>query len=149
LPAIPETARQTCRPSPVFAGSINQSGALEIRVERVGRDASYGKIIEAVEQAERSRAPVQRLAGYPAYFAIGAAVLTFIITRDRRRAGGKSARAAFGPCARRAASLSTAKSSALAMSREVGDSSTVDERFICQASDFAEQLFYKAAATPP
>ena len=61
----------------VFAGSINQSGALEIRAERIGRDTSYGKIIEAVEQAERSRAPVQRLAdrlaGYLVYFALGAA----------------------------------------------------------------------------
>jgi cation transport ATPase len=46
----------------VFAGSINQSGALEIRAERIGRDTSYGKIIEAVERAERSRAPVQTLA---------------------------------------------------------------------------------------
>ena len=63
----------------VFAGSINQSGALEIRAERIGRDTSYGKIIEAVEQAERSRAPVQRLAdrlaGYLVYFALGAAML--------------------------------------------------------------------------
>ena len=62
----------------VFAGSINQSGALEIRAERIGRDTSYGKIIDAVEQAERSRAPVQRLAdrlaGYLVYFALGAAV---------------------------------------------------------------------------
>ena len=61
--------------SRVFAGSINQSGALEIRAERIGRDTSYGKIIEAVEQAERSRAPVQRLAdrlaGYLVYFALG------------------------------------------------------------------------------
>jgi P-type Cu+ transporter len=72
----------------VFAGSINQSGALEIRTERVGRDTSYGKIIEAVEQAERSRAPVQRLAdrlaGYLVYFALGAAVLTYLLTRDIR-----------------------------------------------------------------
>jgi Cd2+/Zn2+-exporting ATPase/Cu+-exporting ATPase len=70
----------------VFAGSINQSGALEIRTERVGRDTSYGKIIEAVERAERSRAPVQRLAdrlaGYLVYFALGAAALTYVITRD-------------------------------------------------------------------
>src|SRR6202790_3476049 len=70
----------------VYAGSINQSGALEIRAERIGRDTSYGKIIEAVEQAERSRAPVQRLAdqmaGYLVYFAIGAAILTFLITRN-------------------------------------------------------------------
>ena len=74
--------------SPVYAGSINQSGAIEVRAERIGRDTSYGKIIEAVEQAERSRAPVQRLAermaGYLVYFAIGAAALTFLITGDVR-----------------------------------------------------------------
>ncbi len=72
----------------VFAGSINQSGALEIRAERIGRDTSYGKIIEAVEQAERSRAPVQRLAdrlaGYLVYFALGAAAVTYLVTRDIR-----------------------------------------------------------------
>ena len=71
-----------------YAGTINQSGALEIRVERVGRDTSYGRIIEAVENAERSRAPVQqladRLAGYLVYFAMAAAVVTFIVTRDAR-----------------------------------------------------------------
>ncbi len=72
----------------VFAGSINQSGALEVSAERIGRDTSYGKIIEAVERAERSRAPVQRLsdrmAGYLVHFAPGAAALTFLITRDMR-----------------------------------------------------------------
>jgi heavy metal translocating P-type ATPase len=72
----------------VFAGTINQSGALEVRADRVGRDTSFGKIIEAVERAEHSRAPIQRLAdrlaGYLVYFAIGAAVLTFIATRDVR-----------------------------------------------------------------
>ena len=70
----------------VYAGSINQSGALEIRTDRIGRDTSYGKIIEAVEQAERSRAPVQRLAdqmaGYLVYLALAAAVLTYLITRN-------------------------------------------------------------------
>ena len=74
--------------SAVFAGTINQSGALEIRTERIGRDTSYGKIIDLVEGAERSRAPVQRLAdqiaGYLVYFTFGAALLTFIITRDTR-----------------------------------------------------------------
>ncbi|GLQ45975.1 copper-translocating P-type ATPase [Dyella lipolytica] len=72
----------------VYAGSINQSGALEIVATRVGRDTSYGKIIEAVEEAERSRAPVQRLAdrlaGYLVYFALAAAVLTYLITHDIR-----------------------------------------------------------------
>lgn len=74
----------------VYAGSINQSGALEIRAEQIGRDTSFGKIIEAVERAERSRAPVQRLAdrlaAYLVYFALGAAALTFLITRDIRSA---------------------------------------------------------------
>jgi Cd2+/Zn2+-exporting ATPase/Cu+-exporting ATPase len=74
--------------SPVYAGSINQSGAIEIRVERAGRDTSFGKIIEAVERAEKSRAPVQRLAdrlaGYLVYFALGAAALTFLFTHDIR-----------------------------------------------------------------
>ena len=72
----------------VFAGSINQSGALEVCADRIGRDTSYGKIIEAVERAERSRAPVQRLAdrlaGYLVYFALGAAALTYLITHDLR-----------------------------------------------------------------
>lgn len=72
----------------VYAGTINQSGALEIRADRIGRDTSYGKIIEAVEHAQRSQAPVQRLAdrlaGYLVYFALTAAVLTFAITRDAR-----------------------------------------------------------------
>jgi len=72
----------------VFAGTINQSGVLEIRTERVGRDTSYGKIIEAVENAESSKAPVQqladRMAGYLVYFALVAAALTFLLTRDVR-----------------------------------------------------------------
>jgi heavy metal translocating P-type ATPase len=72
----------------VFAGSINQSGVLQIRVKRIGRDTSFGKIIEAVERAEKSRAPIQktadRLAGYLVYFALSAAILTFLITRNIR-----------------------------------------------------------------
>jgi heavy metal translocating P-type ATPase len=72
----------------VYAGTINQSGALEVRVERLGRDTTFGKIIEAVETAEKSRAPIQgiadRLAGYLVYFAMGAAVLTFLISHNLR-----------------------------------------------------------------
>jgi heavy metal translocating P-type ATPase len=74
--------------SSVFAGTINQTGALEIRVRRLGRDTTFGKIIEEVERAERSRAPIQktadRLAGYLVYFALGAALLTFLITHNVR-----------------------------------------------------------------
>ena len=73
---------------PVYAGTINQSGALEIGAQKLGRDTTFGRIIEAVERAEKSRAPIQktadRLAGYLVYFALGAAVLTFIITHNVR-----------------------------------------------------------------
>jgi heavy metal translocating P-type ATPase len=74
--------------APVYAGTINQSGALDVRATRVGRETAFGKIVEAVEKAERSRAPVQkiadRLAAYLVYFAIGCAALTFVITHDLR-----------------------------------------------------------------
>jgi Cd2+/Zn2+-exporting ATPase/Cu+-exporting ATPase len=72
----------------VYAGTVNQSGVLEIQTETVGRDTAFGKIIEAVEQAERSRAPVQRtadrLAGYLVYCALSCALLTFILTHNAR-----------------------------------------------------------------
>jgi Cd2+/Zn2+-exporting ATPase/Cu+-exporting ATPase len=74
--------------TPAYAGTINQSGVLEVRAEKIGRDTAFGRIIEAVERAERSRAPLQRtagrLAGYLVYFALGCAALTFLITRDAR-----------------------------------------------------------------
>jgi P-type Cu+ transporter len=74
--------------SDVYAGTINQAGTLQVRAERLGKDTTFGKIIEAVENAERSRAPIQktadRLAGYLVYFALGAAVLTFLITHNLR-----------------------------------------------------------------
>jgi heavy metal translocating P-type ATPase len=72
--------------SKVFAGTINKNGVLEVSVERVGGDTTFGKIIQVVEQAEKSKAPVQRIADRLAaglvYFALGAAVLTFLITRN-------------------------------------------------------------------
>jgi Cd2+/Zn2+-exporting ATPase/Cu+-exporting ATPase len=72
--------------STVFAGTINKDGVLEVTVEKIGRDTTFGKIIEIVEQAERSRAPVQRIADRLAaglvYFAFGAAAFTLIVTRN-------------------------------------------------------------------
>ena len=74
--------------SQVFAGTMNQNGALEVRTATVGRDTAFGKIIDAVERAEESRAPVQRtadrLAAYLVYFALGFAALTYLLTRDAR-----------------------------------------------------------------
>jgi heavy metal translocating P-type ATPase len=74
------------RGSEVFAGTVNHSGALMIETRGVGRDTAFGRIVQAVEEAERSRAPIQktadRLAGYVVWFALGCAVLTFILTRN-------------------------------------------------------------------
>ena len=67
--------------SQVFAGSVNQSGALEIEVGRVGRDTTFGRVVDAVERAAKNRAPIQkiadRLAGYLVLCAGAAAVVTF------------------------------------------------------------------------
>ena len=72
----------------VFAGTINGSGMLEVATTGVGRSTAFGRIIEAVERAERSRAPIQkladRLAGYLVYFALACAALTFVLTQDVR-----------------------------------------------------------------
>ena len=74
--------------SEVYAGTINQTGSLQVCAERLGRETTFGRIIEAVEKAEHSRAPIQkmadRLSGYLVYFALGAAVLTFLITHNIR-----------------------------------------------------------------
>jgi len=70
----------------VYAGTINQSGTIDVRTTGVGEDTAFGKIIHAVETSERYQAPVQktadRLAGYLVYFAIGCAALTFLITHN-------------------------------------------------------------------
>lgn len=72
----------------VFAGTMSQAGALEVRTLTVGRDTAFGKIIEAVERAEESQAPVQRtadrLAGYLVYFALACAAVTFLVTHNSR-----------------------------------------------------------------
>ena len=71
----------------VPAGSITR-GALELEVERVGEDSSYGRIVAAVRHAQSSRAPGQRLADRLAarivYLALAAALITFLTTRDAR-----------------------------------------------------------------
>jgi len=74
--------------SRIFAGTLNQTGALEVAVENLGRDTTFGRIVEAVEKAEQTRAPIQRLAdrlaGYLVYFALASAVLTLLITHNLR-----------------------------------------------------------------
>jgi Cd2+/Zn2+-exporting ATPase/Cu+-exporting ATPase len=69
----------------VFAGTINQLGMLEISVKRVGQDTTLGRIIALVEQAEASKAPIQKFADkYSSYYlpvVIIASLVTFLVTR--------------------------------------------------------------------
>jgi Cu+-exporting ATPase len=48
--------------STLVGGAINKSGGLVMRAERVGRDTLLARIVAMVAQAQRSRAPIQRLA---------------------------------------------------------------------------------------
>ena len=63
----------------LIAGSLNQTGSFVMRAEKVGRDTMLAQIVQMVAQAQRSRAPIQRLADrvsgwfVPAVIAVGAA----------------------------------------------------------------------------
>src|ERR1700682_393599 len=72
----------------VYAGTTNQFGVLDIRVHEIGGDTVFGGVLLTVEEARRSRAPVQkiadRLAGYLVVFALGSALVTFGVTHNIR-----------------------------------------------------------------
>lgn len=74
------------RGSRVFAGSVNHSGALEVRVESVGTETVFGKVITAVKEAEQNRGNVQRLAdrlsAWLVYFSLAMAAITWFVTGD-------------------------------------------------------------------
>jgi Cu+-exporting ATPase len=67
----------------VTGGTVNGTGTLVMRVERVGRDTVLSQIVRMVSEAQRSRAPIQRMAdlvaGYFVPIIVGVAVLTFLI----------------------------------------------------------------------
>jgi Cu+-exporting ATPase len=46
----------------VIGGTLNQTGALIIRTDKVGRDTMLARIVQMVAEAQRSRAPIQRMA---------------------------------------------------------------------------------------
>jgi Cu+-exporting ATPase len=64
------------------AGTVNGTGSLEMQADKVGADTLLAQIVQMVSQAQRSRAPVQRLAdAVAAWFVpavIGVAVVTFV-----------------------------------------------------------------------
>jgi Cu+-exporting ATPase len=61
--------------SRVTGGTINTTGSLLVRAERVGRDTLIAQIVRMVGDAQRSRAPIQRLADRLAAYFVPAVVL--------------------------------------------------------------------------
>lgn len=67
----------------VIGATVNQTGSLQVEASKVGKDTMLAHIIRMVEEAQGSKAPIQRLADVIAsYFVpvvIGIAIITFII----------------------------------------------------------------------
>jgi P-type Cu2+ transporter len=67
----------------VFAGTINQKGSFRFRAEKVGAETLLAQIIKMVQQAQGSKAPVQKLvdkiAGIFVPIVIGISILTFLV----------------------------------------------------------------------
>ncbi len=64
----------------VLGGTVNQTGSFLMRAERVGRETMLARIIELVAKAQRSRAPVQRLADVVASWFVPAVLCVAAIT---------------------------------------------------------------------
>lgn len=67
----------------LVGGTVNQTGSVLMQAEKVGSDTVLARIVQLVSEAQRSRAPIQRLADKAAsYFVpavVGVAIVTFIV----------------------------------------------------------------------
>jgi Cu+-exporting ATPase len=79
----------------VVGGTINRSGTLVIRAEKVGRDSMLSRIVQMVADAQRSRAPIQRLADRVASWFVPAVVLAALLAFGAWMTFGPEPRFAF------------------------------------------------------
>ena len=67
----------------VIGATVNQTGSFLMRAERIGSETVLAQIVQMVAEAQRSRAPIQKLvdtvAGYFVPAVIGVAIITFIV----------------------------------------------------------------------
>ncbi len=66
--------------SRVVGGTLNGNGSLLMRAEKVGSETMLAQIVQMVSQAQRSRAPIQRLADVVSAWFVPAVVLVAVIT---------------------------------------------------------------------
>jgi Cu+-exporting ATPase len=64
----------------VIGGTVNQTGAFEMRANRVGSDTMLSQIVDMVANAQRSRAPIQRIADLVAGWFVPAVLFVAVIT---------------------------------------------------------------------
>jgi Cu+-exporting ATPase len=80
----------------VIGGTLNQTGTFVMRAERVGRDTVLARIVQMVAAAQRSRAPIQRLADQVAGWFVPAVILVALIAFAAWSIWGPEPRLAFG-----------------------------------------------------
>ena len=80
----------------VIAGTLNQSGGFVMRADKVGRDTLLSQIVQMVADAQRSRAPIQRLADQVAGWFVPAVILVAIAAFAAWAWFGPEPRMAFG-----------------------------------------------------
>ncbi len=82
--------------SKVIGGTLNQTGAFVMRAEKVGRDTVLAQIVQMVAAAQRSRAPIQRLADRVSGWFVPAVILVALIAFAAWALFGPEPRLAFG-----------------------------------------------------
>jgi Cu+-exporting ATPase len=80
----------------VIAGTLNQSGSFVMRADKVGRDTLLSQIVRMVADAQRSRAPIQRLADQVAGWFVPAVIVAAIMAFAAWAWFGPEPRLAFG-----------------------------------------------------
>jgi Cu+-exporting ATPase len=80
----------------VLTGTLNQTGSFVMRAEKVGRDTMLAQIVQMVAAAQRSRAPVQRLADQIADWFVPAVILVAVIAYAAWAIWGPDPRFAYG-----------------------------------------------------
>jgi P-type Cu+ transporter len=80
----------------VIAGTLNQRGSFIMRAEKIGRDTLLARIVQMVAQAQRSRAPIQRLADQVAGWFVPAVIAVALIAFAAWAMFGPEPRFAFG-----------------------------------------------------